>query len=257
MTIKSARIVATAIGAASMWVSAGATHAAEITVMATQAVKAFYLELVPEFEHSTQHKVSTAWVGSSDIMKRMKADETVDVVFLASPAIDELIKLGKLVPGSRVDLAKSGVGVAVRAGAPRPDISSGEAFKRTLLAAKSIAISSGSSARYLVGLFNRMGIADELKPRIRQIAPGLAVGEVIARGEAEIGFQQISELLPIAGITYVGPLPPEIQTSTVYSGGMHTGARAPDAAMALLKFLKSSAALSAIKKAGMEPSDSP
>lgn len=257
MAIKSLGIIAATIYIAGILVATGTAHAADIDVMATQAVKAIYVELVPGFEVSTQHKISTAWVGSSDIMKRMKDGEVVDLVFLPSPSIDELIKLGKLVPGSRVDLAKSGVGVAVRAGAPKPDIGSSEALKRTLLAAKSIAYSSGSSGNYLVGLFKRMGIADEIKPKVKQIAPGLAVGEVVARGEAEIGFQQVSELLPIAGITFVGPLPSEIQINTVYSGGIHTGAKAPDAAMALLNFLKSPAALSAIKKAGMEPSDTP
>ncbi len=239
------------------WALTGTAHAAEITVMGTQAVKAAYSELVPDFERSSQHKVSTAWVGSSDIMKRMKDGEVVDLVLLASGSIDELVKLGKIVPGSRVDLAKSGVGMAVRAGALKPDISTSEALKRTLLAAKSIGISSGSSANYLVGLFQRMGIADELKPKIKQIAPGLAVGEIVARGEAEIGFQQVSELLPIAGITFVGPLPPDIQNKTLYSGGIHTGAKAPEAATALLQFLKSPAARSAFVKAGMEPSDSP
>jgi molybdate transport system substrate-binding protein len=124
-----------------------------------------------------------------------------------------------------------------------------------LLAAKSIAISSGSSGNYLVGLFERMGIADEIKPKVKQIAPGLAVGDVIARGDAEIGFQQVSELLPIAGITYVGPLPPELQISTVYAGGIRAGANAPDAAAELLKYLKSPAAFPAIKRAGMEPPD--
>ena len=255
MAAKSPGIISTTICAAVIFVVAGTAPAAEITVMATQAVKAMYVDLVPGFENSTQHKVSTAWVGSSDIMKRIKDGEVVDLVFLASGSIDELVKLGKLAPGSRVDLAKSGVGVAVRAGAPKPDISSTEALKRTLLAAKSIAYSSGSSGIYLVALFERMGIADAIKPKVTQIAPGLAVGEVVARGDAEIGFQQVSELLPIAGTTYVGPLPPEIQINTVYSGGIHAGAKAPDAAMALLKYLKSPAALSAIRKAGMEPSD--
>ena len=247
--------LSTAICAALIWVASGTAHAAEVTVMATQAIKAAFVELVPGFESSTQHKVSPVWVG--EIMKRIKEGEVVDLVILNRGQIDELTKLGKLVQGSRVDLAKSGVGVAVRAGAPKPDISSSDALKRALLAAKSIAISSGSSSVYMVGLFQRMGIADEIKPRIRQIAPGLAVGEVLARGEAEIGFQQVSELLPIGGITYVGPLPPDIQNYTLYSGGIHTGAKAPDAAMELLKFLKSPASRPAIVRAGMEPSDTP
>lgn len=234
-----------------------AAQAADITVMPTQAVKAVYLELIPDFEQKTQHKVSTVWLGSSEIVKRVRDGEVVDVVFLSSGSIDELMKLGKLAPGSRVDIAKSGVGVAVRAGTSKPDISTTEALKRTLLAAKSIAYSSGSSGNYLVGLFTRMGIADEIKSKVTQIGPGLAVGDVIARGDAEVGFQQISELLPIAGITYVGPLPPEIQVNTLYAGAIHTGSKAPDAATALLKHLKSPAAQSALRRAGMEPSDAP
>ena len=255
MSIKTLGIVSATFCAVGIWVAGGKVHAAEITVMATQAVKAAYVELVPGFQSSTPHKVSTEWVGSGDIMRRMKDGEVVDIVFLASAAIDELVKLGKLVPGSRVDIGKSGVGVAMQAGSPKPDISSSEAFKRTLLAAKSIALSSGSSAIYLDGLFQRMGIAEELKPRIKRIALGLSVGEVVARGEAEIGFQQVSELMTMAGITYVGPLPPAMQLYTMYSGGIHTGAKSRDAAMQLLKFLTSPAALSAIKAAGMEPTD--
>ena len=257
MSIKTLGVVSAMFCTVGIWVAGGNSHAAEISVMATQAVKGAYVELVPGFQSSTQHKVSTAWVGSGDIMKRITAGEVVDIVFLASGSIDALVKLGKLVPGSRVDIAKSGVGVAVQAGSPKPNISSSEAFKRTLLTAKSIALSSGSSAVYLDGLFQRMGIAEELKPRIKRIAVGLSVGEVVARGEAELGFMQVSELVTIAGIAYVGPLPPEMQLYTMYSGGIHTGAKSPDAAMDLLKFLKSPTALSAIKSAGMEPADTP
>jgi len=183
----------------------------------------------------------------------MAAGETYDLVIMAGPALDDLIKQGKIVPGSRVDLAKSGVGVAVRAGAPKPDISSGDALKRALLAAKSIAYSSGPSGVYMEGLFQRLGIADEIKPKLKQTQPGNPVGEVIARGDAEIGFQQVSELLPIAGIDYIGPLPSDIQHITVFSGGIHTGAREPDAAKALVKFITAPAAVPVIKKKGMEP----
>jgi len=171
---------------------------------------------------------------------------------MAGPSIDELIKQGKIVPGSRVDLAKSGIGVAVRAGAPKPDISSGEALKRTLLAAKSIAYSSGPSGVYLIGLLQRMGIADDIKSKVKQTSPGLPVGEVIARGEAEIGFQQVSELLPIAGIDFLGPLPPDIQHITVFSGAIPTAAKQPDAGRALITFILSPAALPHIKHSGME-----
>jgi molybdate transport system substrate-binding protein len=227
--------------------------AAEIKVLASNALKEAYLELVPAFERSTEHKVSTTWAGTNDIVKRMAAGEVFDLVIMAGPSIDELIKQGKIVAGSRVDLAKSGIGVAVRAGATKPDISSGEALKRALLAAKSIAYSSGPSGVYLIGLFQRMGIADDIKSKVKQTSPGLPVGEVIARGEAEIGFQQVSELLPIAGIDYLGPLPPDIQHITVFSGGIHAGAKESDAAKALVKFITAPASVPVIKKKGMDP----
>ena len=234
-------------------IGTGMTQAADINVLASNALKEAYLELVPGFEKATEHKVATTWAGTNDIKKRMAAGETYDLVIMAGPALDELVKQGKIVPGSRVDLAKSGVGVAVRAAAPKPDISSGDALKRALLAAKSIAYSSGPSGVYMEGLFRRLGIADEIKPKLKQTQPGNPVGEVIARGEAEIGFQQVSELLPIAGIDYIGPLPPDIQHITVFSGGIHTGAKQPDAAKALVKFITAPAAVPVIKKKGMEP----
>jgi molybdate transport system substrate-binding protein len=143
--------------------------------------------------------------------------------------------------------------VAVRAGAPKPDIGSGDALKRALLAASSIAYSSSASGIYLAGLFRRMGIADELRPKIKQSPPGVPVGDLIARGEAEIGFQQVSELLPVAGIDYLGPLPADIQHFTIFSGGLHTGAKEPQAAKALINFIKAPAAIPVIKKSGMEP----
>jgi molybdate transport system substrate-binding protein len=246
------RAVATLLGASTL-MFAETARADEIRVMASSAFKEAYLELVPQFEQASKHKVVTSFVGSADIMKRMKAGESTDLVILAGNSVDELIKLGKVVPGSRVDLAKSGVGVAVRAGAPKPDISSGDALKRALLAAKSIGYSSGPSGAYLAGLFQRMGIADELKPKIKQTPPGVAVGDLIARGEAEIGFQQVSELLSIKGIDFVGPLPPDAQHITVFSAGLHVSAMEPAAAKALVTFLISPASVPAIRKNGMEP----
>jgi molybdate transport system substrate-binding protein len=242
-----------ALFAASTLMLAGTAHADEIRVMASNAFKEAYLELVPQFEQASEHKVVTRFVGSAEIMQRMKDGESTDLVILAANSVDELIGLGKVVPGSRVDLAKSGVGVAVRAGAPRPDISSGDALKRALLAAKSIGYSSGPSGAYLAGLFRRMGIADELKPKIRQTPPGVAVGDLIARGEAEIGFQQVSELLSIGGIDFLGPLPPDVQQITVFSAGLHVGAKEPGSARALVQFLTSPAAVPVIKQKGMEP----
>ena len=229
---------------------AGASEAGEITVMSTVAVREPYLELVPAFERATENKVATMWVGVSAQNERIKGGEIVDLVIGTASGIDELNKLGRLVSG--VAMAKSGIGAAVLSGAPRPDISSGEALKRTLLASKSIALSAaGPSGVYLSGLFQKWGIADELKPKIKR-SPG-QIGDVLALGGAEIGFQQVSELIAVKGITYLGPLPDDIQLITVFSGGVHSQAKNPAGAAALLKFLTSPDAVRAIRKAGMEP----
>jgi molybdate transport system substrate-binding protein len=228
-------------------------QAHEIKMIASGGLKAACLELIPAFERATQHRVAAVWAGSVDIMKRMQAGETFDLVVMPGTAIDELIKLGKVVAGSRVDLARSGIGVAVRAGAPRPDVGSASALKQALLAASSIAYSTSASGVFLAGLFQRMGIADALKPKIRQSPPGVPVGELIARGEVEIGFQQVSELLPIAGIDYLGPLSADVQHFTTFSGGLHIGAKEPQAAKELIEFIKAPTAAPVIRKSGMQP----
>ena len=227
-------------------------NAAEVKVMLSAAFKEAYAELVPQFERATGHKVVTIWAPTVEMMKRLKGGETVDLVIVAADSIEELIKLGKIASGSRVDLAKSVIGVAIRAGAPKPDIRTTEAFKRTLLSAKSIAYSTGPSGVYISDLFKRLGIAEELKPKIKQLQ-GVPIGEVVARGDAEIGFQQVSEILPVAGIELLGPLPADIQRTTVFSIGLHAGAQQPDAARALVKFITSPAAAPVIRKKGMEP----
>ena len=231
----------------------GMARAAEIKVLGTPGVREFYAELMPEFERASGHKVSTEWAGTVDVMKRIGGVETVDLVVMARDALDELTKQGKIVPASRVDLARSGIGIAVRAGAPRPDIASPEAVKQTLLAAKSIAYSSGPSGVYFAGLIERMGIADAIKSKMMQVAPGGSVGELVARGEAEIAIHQQSELLPVHGIDIVGPLPPDIQKVTLFSAGLHVDARESNAAKALAAFLTAPAAVPVIKKHGMDP----
>ena len=184
---------------------------------------------------------------------RLERGEPADVVILASTALEELIKQGKVVPGSRVDLVRSSIGMAVRAGAPKPDISTVEALVRTLLQANSIAYSASASGIYLsTELFPRLGIADQIMAKSKRIESE-RVGTVVARGDAEIGFQQISELLPLQGIDYVGPLPPEVQKVTVFSAGVVVGANEPDAARALIQFLASPAVVPAITKSGLEP----
>jgi len=242
---------------AGLLVAAAAT-ADEIKVVTSGAFTAAYLELVPQFERATGHKVVTAFgpsIGSSPdaIPNRLRRGEPIDVVILAASALDALIADGQVARGSRLDLVRSSIGMAVRSGAPKPDISTLEAFTKTLMAARSIAFSSSASGVYFFSeLFPRLGITDVIRAKSRMVDSGPA-GALVARGEAEIAFQQISELLPVAGIDYVGPLPKEAQRVTVFSAGIVLGARASAAAAALLEFLASPAADGAIRKSGLEP----
>ncbi len=240
------------IAAAALFV-AGNACAAEVKVLASNAIKEAYLELAPQFEKASGHKVVTTWAGTVDINKRMAAGEVFDLVIMAGNALDVLIKDGKIAAGSRVDLVKSGVGVAVKAGAPKPDIASSDAVKKALLDAKSVGMSTGPSGVYLQSMFVKLGIADQAKAKTRQTAPGVPVASLIRSGDAEIGFQQVSELIHESGISYIGPLPADIQSITVFSGGIHSGAKQADAAKALVKFITAPAAVPVIKKHGLEP----
>lgn len=230
-----------------------AANAAEITVLASGATKEVIVELIPHFEKSSGNKVAITWTGTENIKKRIAAGEVYDLVIVGGPVIDAFSQQGKVVPGSRVDLMKSGVGAAVRAGAPKPDIGSGEALRKTLLAVKSIGYSSGPSGDYVVSLIERMGIADQVKPKMKQVPSGTRISTIIESGEVEIGFQQVSELIHEKGIDYLGPLPSDVQKITVFSAGLHTGAKEPEAAKALVKTLTGSGAASVIKEHGMEP----
>ena len=224
----------------------------DLTVMQSLAFKEAYLELVPGFERATGHRVFTLWVPTAKIVATLEAGEAADLVIIAAAVVDALIAKG--LARERVDLATCGVGVAVRAGAPRPDLSSGEALKRAVLAAKSIVYSRGPSGVYLDGLFERMGIAGQIEPKLTRVQ-GEPSGEVVARGEAEIGFQQMSELLPVAGIDVVGPLPAEIQEITTFAATVLSKARAPDAARELIDYLKTDASKRVIRATGMETVD--
>jgi molybdate transport system substrate-binding protein len=224
----------------------------EIKVLSSIATREAYLELVPQFEKASGHKVSTTWAGTTAIMQRMAAGERYDLVIISSSELDELTKQGKIVAGSRVDLAKSGIGVAVRAGAPRPDIRSGDALKQALLAAKTVGYTSGPSGVYMAGLIERMGIASAIKPKHRGVPSGGTIGTIVASGEAEIGFQQVSELVHIPGVDYIGPLPSDVQCVTIFSCGVQTGATQPDAAKALVAFLTAPAAKNVMTKHGLE-----
>jgi molybdate transport system substrate-binding protein len=184
---------------------------------------------------------------------RLARGEPADVLIMVGYALDDLAKQGKVVAGSQVELVRSPIGIAVRAGAPKPDISSVDALRRTLLAAKSVAYSDSASGVYVQNeLFKRLGIADEMKGKSRMI-PAEPVGEVVARGDAEIGFQQISELKPVSGIDIVGPLPSEVQKITVFSAGIATNAKEPAAGKALIDFLASPAAAPVLINSGLTP----
>src|SRR6266478_1991277 len=253
---------AIALVAAGLFLFAGATRAAEVKVMISGGFFAAYRILAPEFQSATGHTVATSSgpsMGNTPeaIPNRLKRGEPADVLIMVGSALDELVKEGKVVSGSRVDLARSKIGMAVRAGTPKPDIGTVEAFKRTLLDAKSIAYSDSASGVYLsTVLFPRLGIADRVGPKSRKVAGNERVGALVARGDAEIGFQQISELLPVPGITFVGPLPPGAQQVTVFSAGIAVGAKEPEAARALIKFLVSGAATATIIRTGLEPMSS-
>jgi molybdate transport system substrate-binding protein len=225
---------------------------AEIKVLSSIATKEAYLELVPQFESATGHRVATTWAGTTAIMQRMAAAERYDLIVISSTELDELIRQGKIVAGSRVDLAKSGIGIAVRAGAPRPDVGSSAALKQALLAAKTVGYTSGPSGVYMAGLMEKMGIATEMRPKHRGVPSGGTIGTIVANGGAEIGFQQVSELVHIPGIDYIGPLPPDIQCVTVFSCGLQSGASQPDAAKALMAFLTTPAAKNVMTKHGLE-----
>lgn len=227
--------------------------AAEITVLSTQATEQAYRELVPQFEKATGHTVKTTFTGTLDAKKRIAGGEAFDLLIMSSPDIDAFMTLGTLVRGSRVDLAKSGVGVGVKAGAPKPDIATTEAFKQTLLAAKSIGYSTGPSGVYVMDLLERLGITDQVKPKLKQTPTGVFVGTVVANGEVEIGIQQVSEMSTYPGVDYVGALPADIQKMTIFSSGIATKGQQPDAARALIKFITAPDAAKAFKKRGMEP----
>jgi molybdate transport system substrate-binding protein len=256
-TVARKRVVLALVGAC-MALAAVRAAEPEIRVLMSGAFTAAFAELAPEFERSTASRIVTAYGGSmgsapDTIPNRLRRGEPADVVVMAASALDDLITQGAVVKGSRVDLARSAIGMAVRAGAPKPDIGSVESLKRAVLQASSIAYSSSASGVYLsTELFPRLGIADGIAAKVRKVESE-PVGAVVARGEAELGFQQISELRPVNGIEIVGPLPAEVQRVTVFSAGIVAGAKAPDAARRLVAFLASPAAASAIRRSGLDP----
>jgi len=235
-------------------IATGAAHAAEIKLLSSPAVREAFAELVPRFEAASGHKVVAIWGSTPNIAARIAAGEAVDLVIIAAADIDRLIADGKLAAGSRVDIAKSGIGVAVRTGLPKVDISTPEAIKSAALDAKSIAVSSGVSGLYVVGLFEAMGIGDRIKGKLTRTRSGVMVSDVLGRGEADLGFQQISELIHAKGIQYLGPLPAGLQRYTIFASGLPKSSAAPEAAKALIRILVAPDATPVFRKYGMEPS---
>src|ERR1700738_3136106 len=258
MSFVSKKIRILALSLAATLLLAGTASAAEVRVMISGGLTAAFKELVPEFERTTGNKVLTAYGPSmgttvNAIPVRLERGEPADVLIMVGYALGDLVKQGKVVADSRGDLVKSPIGIAVKSGAPKPDISSADSIKSALLAAKSIAYSDSASGVYVsTEMFAKLGIADEMKDKARKI-PATPVGEIVAHGDAEIGFQQFSELKPVQGIDIVGPVPSELQKITVFSAGIATGSKEPDAGKALIKFLASPAARAEIVKSGLEP----
>lgn len=244
------------VTSAALW--AGACPAAELKLLTAGAFKSTVLALLPEYERTSGNKVSVENDTVGALMKRIEAGESFDVVVMTPAAVDKLASEGKVISGSRTNLARVGVGVMVKAGASKPDISTVEAFKKALLEAKSISFidpaSGGSSGIYVEKLLERLGIADQVKPK-EKLKQGGYVADYVESGQAELGIHQISEIVPHAGVTLVGPLPKEIQNYTVYAAGIGTATRDAAAAKELIASLSGPSAQALFKSKGMEPGD--
>lgn len=239
--------------AVSSVVACSHVSAADLRVLAPNAAKEAVTAAISSFEKSSGHTVTISWTGTEAITKRIGEGEVVDVVVNAAQNIDRLTADGKLTQGTRTDFARSSIGVAIAPSATRPNVSSVDELKSALLAAKSIVISSGTSGRYLADLFARLGVAEQIKAKVKQTPSGALVGDLLAAGEAELGFQQVSELINVNGIQYLGPIPAEIQSYTVYSAAIHSQSTQADLARSLLKALRQPEAAAAAKKSGLEP----
>jgi molybdate transport system substrate-binding protein len=236
-----------------MPIFADTAAAAEIVLTSSTAMREVVEELAAMYERESGNKVTMSFQSGVETSAKIEAGFAGDLVVTTPAAIDQLTKDGKLVPGSLVNFVQSGVGVAVRAGAKHPDVSTAAGFRAALLAAKSVGISEGPSGVYLMSIMQRLGIADLVKAKAVTPPLGQRVGNLIARGEAEIGVQQVTELLPIAGIDFLGALPDELQTKIGYATARLATAKEPQAAAALVKFMGSPAAAPVMKKMGLEP----
>jgi len=230
----------------------GAARAAEITVLSTPTLKSAMEKLGPQFERTSGHKLTLKYGTSAVLKRQVDAGEPFDLAILVPASLDALIKEGKIAADTRTDISRSAVGVAIRAGASKPDTGSVEGFKRTLLAAKSISYSGeGASGKYFTGLLDRLGIAADVKPKLRPL-PGGAVVEPVAKGEVDIAVITIANIVGVAGVEVAGLLPPDLQNYTIYTAGVAAGAKNAEAAKALITLLMSPETTPSIEAAGME-----
>jgi molybdate transport system substrate-binding protein len=235
-------------------VDTGCAQAAELKVLCSNGLREVMLEVAPEFERATGHKLNLTFGLAAAFKQKIEAGEAFDVVVLVPALLDDVVKQGKVTGDSRAVIARAGNGLAIRTGAPRPDIATADAFKATLINAKSIAYAkAGQSGVYFVGLLDRLGIADAVKAKSLAQATGVEVGAAVARGDAELGVLPVSEIMPVKGVELLGPFPAALQGYVVMEAGVGAGAKDQAAAAALVKFLKSPEHFSVIKQKGMEP----
>jgi molybdate transport system substrate-binding protein len=233
---------------------AGVENAAEIKVLASNALKSSIEELAPQFEKASEYKLIVTFGAAAELKTSIEKGAPVDVPILTIAVTDDLIQEGKFTAVGRIDIARSGAGVAGRKGASKPDISTTDAFKRALLDAKSIAyVEAGAIASYLKNLFERLGIAEQIKPKLKPQPTSNPPAKAVANGEAELGITQISEILPYADAELIGPLPAEIQIYTVYPAAVAADTKEPDAAKALIKYLTTPAAIAVLMANGLSP----
>ncbi|MGC2520693.1 MAG: substrate-binding domain-containing protein [Burkholderiales bacterium] len=252
--MKSASLATTIIGLAALLPLATAIHAAEIKVLASNGVKAALEELAPAFERDTGNKLKIEFGLAAILKRQIEGGETFDLAVLTTAGIDDLAKQGKVDAATRANIARSGVGIGIKAGAPRPDIGTPEALKRTLLAAKSVSwAKEGASGVYFASVLKRIGIADQVMPKAILAPSGAAVGALLVKGDAEFGALLVNELMAQRGVEVLGPLPPELQSYTVFTTGVSAGSKDAAAAKALIRFLSSPAAGVVFKSKGQEP----
>lgn len=232
---------------------AGAGQAAEVKLIAANAVKEALVEIIGTFESSTGHKVAATWSGTTPTEKRLASGETFDVIVIGSDAVDRLIAAGKLSSQGRVEFARTGIAIAIGSGLADLDVSTSQAVKAAVLSARSVAYSAGPSGAYISDLFKRWNIADRIADKVRRPASGVEVAQALSRGEADLGFAQTSEFRGVANIRQLGALPSDIQNFTTYSAARHILSVSPDAAAMFIEALRSPASKPAIQKIGMEP----